>query len=130
MFFKKISISITKLILPFLYKILQLLKGNARAINFLNDKRINANNVYNFQENIEKILKNKKLIGIDVGAHGGFNSDGFFPKKYNKYFQSILFDPLSNSLKNEKDKHTFSKGLWSSEKTLCFGQASWKFIYV
>ncbi len=115
MFLRKIRISITKLILPFLHKILQLLKANTRTVNFLNDKKINANNVYNFQINIEALLKNKKLIGLDVGAQGGFNSDKFFPEKYNKYFESILVDPLKNSLKDEESKHIINKGLWSSK---------------
>ncbi len=115
MFLRKIRISITKLILPFLHTILQLLKANTRTINFLNDKKINANNVYNFQINIEALLKNKKLIGLDVGAQGGFNSDKFFPEKYNKYFESILVDPLKNSLKGEESKHIINKGLWSSQ---------------
>ena len=100
MFLRKIRISITKLILPFLHKIFQLLKANTRTVNFLNDKKINANNAYNFQTNIEALLKNQKLIGLDVGAQGGFNSDKFFPEKYNKYFESILVDPLKNSLKD------------------------------
>ena len=82
-----------------MHKILQLLKANTRTVNFLNDKKINANNTYNFQKNIEALLKNKKLIGLDVGAQGGFNSDKFFPEKYNKYFESILVDPLKDSLK-------------------------------
>jgi len=115
MFLRKIRISITKLILPFLHKILQLLKANTRTVNFLNDKKINANNAYNFQINIEALLKNKKLIGLDVGAQGGFNSDKFFPEKYNKYFESILVDPLKNSLKGEESKHIINKGLWSSK---------------
>ena len=115
MFLRKIRISITKLMLPFLHKILELLKTNTRAVNFLNDKKINANNAYNFQKNIEVLLKNKKLIGLDVGAQGGFNSDKFFPEKYNKYFESILVDPLKNSLKNEESRHTINKGLWSSK---------------
>ena len=71
MFLKKIGISITKLILPLLHKALQFLKTNTRAINFLNEKRIASNNSYNFQSNIEKLLKNKKIIGLDVGAQGG-----------------------------------------------------------
>ena len=115
MFLRKIKISITKLILPFLHKILQLLKANTRTINFLHDKKINANNTYNFQDNIEALLKNKKLIGLDVGAQGGFNSDKFFPEKYNKYFESILVDPLKDSLKNGQSKHVINKGLWSSK---------------
>ena len=117
MFLKKIGISITKLILPLLHKVLQFLKTNTRAINFLNEKRIASNNSYNFQSNIEKLLKNKKIIGLDVGAQGGFNSDEFFSKKYNNYFEAILVDPLQNSLKNEKNNHIISKGLWSSKCT-------------
>ena len=115
MFLRKIRTSITKLILPFLHKILQLLKANTRTVNFLNDRKINANNSYNFQKNIEALLKNKKLIGLDVGAQGGFNSDEFFPKKYNKYFESILVDPLKDSLKDGQSKHVINKGLWSSK---------------
>ena len=115
MFLRKIRISITKLLLPFLHKILQLLKANTRTINFLKDKKINANNTYNFQKSIEALLKNKKLIGLDVGAQGGFNSDKFLPDKYNKYFETILVDPLKNSLQGEQSKHTINKGLWSSK---------------
>ena len=115
MFLKKIGISITKLILPLLHKVLQFLKTNTRAINFLNEKRIASNNSYNFQSNIEKLLKNKKIIGLDVGAQGGFNSDEFFSKKYNNYFEAISVDPLQNSLKDEKSNHIISKGLWSSK---------------
>ena len=116
MFLKKIRISITKLILPFLHKILELLKANTRAVNFLNDKKINANKTYNFQKDIELLLKNKKLIGLDVGAQGGFNSDKYFPEKYNKYFKCILVDPLKDSLKDEESQHIISKGLWSSKE--------------
>ena len=115
MFLRKIRISIAKLILPFLHKILQLLKANTRAVNFLNDKKINANNAYNFQKNIESLLKNEKLIGLDVGAQGGFNSDKFFPEKYNKYFESILVDPFKNSLRDKESKYAINKGLWSSK---------------
>ena len=115
MFLRKIRTSITKLILPSLHLILKLLKANTRTVNFLNDKKINANNYYNFQSNIEKLLKNKKLIGLDVGAQGGFNSDKFFPARYNKYFESILVDPLKNSLEGKESTHTINKGLWSSK---------------
>ena len=115
MFLRKIRTSITKLILPSLHLILKLLKANTRAVNFLNDKKTNANNSYNFQTNIEKLLKNRKLIGLDVGAQGGFNSDKFFPERYNKYFESILVDPLKNSLEGKESTHTINKGLWSSK---------------
>ena len=115
MLFKRLSKSITKIILPLIYKILNFLKGNTRAINFLNEKKVNSNNNYNFEKNIHKLLENKKLIGLDIGAQGGFNSDNFFLKKYNQFFEKILVDPLSNSLKKEKDEHIIEKGVWSSE---------------
>ena len=115
MFLRKIRVSITKLILPPLYKIFQLLKATSRAVNFLNDKKVNANNGYNFQVIVDKLLKDEKLIGLDVGAQGGFNSDKFFPEKYNKYFNSILVEPLKDSFKDEKNEHIIiNKGLWSS----------------
>ena len=44
MFLSKIRVSIAKLILPILYKFLQMLKSNTRAINFLTNKKIYANN--------------------------------------------------------------------------------------
>ena len=115
MLFKRLGKSITKIILPLLYKILQLLKGNTRAINFLHDKKVIANNTYDFKENIQELLKEKKLIGLDIGSQGGFNSDNYFPKKYNNFFQKILVDPLNNSLKNEKDTNIINKGFWSDK---------------
>ena len=115
MLFKRLGKSVTKIILPLLYKILQLLKGNTRAINFLNDKKVIANNTYDFKENIQELLKEKKLIGLDIGSQGGFNSDNYFPKKYNNFFQKILVDPLNNSLKNDKDTNIINKGFWSDK---------------
>ena len=115
MFLRKLRISIAKVIIPVLYKIILLLKANTRAINLFNEKRKNANNTYNFQKSIEELLGDKKLIGLDVGAQGGFNSDEFFPKKYNKYFNSILVEPLMNALKDEQQKNIIKKGLWSSK---------------
>ena len=56
MFLSKIRISTAKIILPFLQKILQFLKANTRGVNFLNEKKNNANNVYNFQKNVEELL--------------------------------------------------------------------------
>ena len=47
------------------------------------------NNNYNFQKIIDTFIDGKKMVGLDVGAEGGFNSDNFFPKKYNKYFKQF-----------------------------------------
>ena len=57
MFLRKLRISIAKIILPFVFKIFQILKANSRAVNFLNYKRRIANNNYNFNSTIEQILK-------------------------------------------------------------------------
>ena len=117
MFLRKIRISIAKLIIPFLYKIIHFLKAISRTINYLEDKRGKANNIYDFHKNIEELLKDEKLTGLDVGAQGGFNSDKFFPQKYNKYFESILVDPFKDSLKDEKGNFVINEGLWSSKCT-------------
>ena len=115
MFLGKLRVSMAKLIIPFFYKIFQFLKANTRAINFLTDKKIKANNSYSFQKSIESLLKKKKLIGLDVGAQGGFNSDKFFSEKYNEYFEHILVDPLMKTSLKNKEKFIISKGLWSSK---------------
>ena len=117
MFLRKIGVSITKIILPFFYKILQVLKTNTRTINFLKEKKIRANDNYNLQTSVEKILGKKKLIALDVGSQGGFNSDKFFPSKYNKYFKSVLVDPLNNTSIQGGDEQIINKGLWSSKCT-------------
>ena len=115
MFLRKLRISLTKLILPFVYRIFYLLKSNSRAINFFTEKRKNANNAYDFQKIINELLKDNKLIGLDVGAQGGFNSDKFFPEKYNKYFKPLLVEPLGDSLEDKQNSHTIiKKGFWSS----------------
>lgn len=116
MVLKRIRISIAKFILPIIHIIFKILKSNTRAINYLNEKKTYSNNSYNFQKEITHLLENKKLIGLDVGAQGGFNSDKFFPQKYNKFFQTILVDPLKDSLENVHSDHTIYKGLWSSKE--------------
>ena len=112
---KKLKISITKLMLPLLFRIFQIFGINTRVINFLSNKKSYANNIYNFEKNIKKLLRDKKLIALDVGSQGGFNSDNFFPTKYNKYFKPILVDPLQSSSVEGENKYYINKGLWSSK---------------
>ena len=87
---KKISRSLIKLILPIIYKILIKFKLNRRVINFLSDKSYRSNDRHNFTSLISDLLKNEKIISLDVGAQGGFNSDKFFPSKYNCFFKVYL----------------------------------------
>ncbi len=69
-----------------------------------------------FNKGIENLLEKKRIIALDVGAQGGFNSDDFFPRKYNRFFSEILVEPI----KTETDKFTekkniINKGLWSEK---------------
>ena len=113
----KLFRSILKIILPFLFKILINTKLNRRTINFLNERSYSSNNKYNFNELIKNLLKIKKIISLDVGAQGGFNSDNFFPSKYNHFFENILVEPIKSEADKLKDaKFTINKGLWSKKE--------------
>jgi len=113
----KLFRSLIKIILPIVFKILIKLKLNRRVINFLNDKSYNSNNSYNFTKTIKNVLNDKKIIALDVGAQGGFNSDNFFPKKYNCFFENILIEPIETEAKKlNKDKYIINKGVWSKQE--------------
>lgn len=111
----RIKTSIIKLLLPFFYKFFLIFKANTRVINFLTEKRIRENDYYSFEKNIEKFLQNKKIVAVDVGSQGGFNSDNFFSNKYIKFFKPILFDPIKDN-KLQENVTFINKGLWSSKK--------------
>ena len=77
----KIKTSIIKFLLPLFYKFFLIFKANTRVINFLTEKKIRENDYYSFEKNIENFLQNKKIVAVDVGSQGGFNSDNFFSNK-------------------------------------------------
>jgi len=57
------------------------------------------------------------LIALDVGAQGGFNSDSnhIFLKKYEKFFNPIMVEPIPSEAEKLKKKYTvIEKGLWST----------------
>jgi len=113
----KLFRSLSKIMLPILFKILIYLKLNRRFINFLNEKSYKSNDVYNFNEIIKNLLRNKKIIALDVGAQGGFNSDNFFPNKYNHFFNNILVEPIkAEADKLKEEKFVINKGLWSKKE--------------
>ena len=73
--------------------------------------------------------ENKKIIALDVGAQGGFNSDEFFSKKYNNFFEPVLVEPIKEEAEKlkRKNKYVINNGLWSSKtkkKNIC----SWTYI--
>ena len=109
--------SLLKLLLPVIYKILITFKLNRRVINFLNEKAYKSNEQHNFKEHIENLLKNNKIAALDVGAQGGFNSENFFPSKYNQFFESILVEPIKEEAdKFKEQKFMIKKGLWSNKE--------------
>ena len=112
----KFSKSLIKILLPAIFKILVKLKLNRRVINFLHEKSYNSNNKYNFTSLLEKFLEKNKIVALDVGAQGGFNSDTFFPKKYDHFFEEILIEPIDSEAKKIKNKKfVINKGLWSEK---------------
>ena len=109
--------SLLKLLLPIIYKVLITFKLNRRVINFLNEKAYKSNEQHNFKEHIENLLKNNKIAALDVGAQGGFNSENFFPSKYNQFFESILVEPIKEEAdKFKEQKFMIKKGLWSNKE--------------
>ena len=99
--------SLIKIILPIIFKILIRLKLNRRVINYLSEKSYNSNNKYNFNNLLKKLLEDEKIIALDVGAQGGFNSDNFFPRKYNEYFEDILIEPIKEEAEKLKKKKIY-----------------------
>jgi FkbM family methyltransferase len=113
----KLTTSIIKILQPILFSFLVFFKVNRRVINYLSEKSFFSNNKYNFFELISSQLDEKKIISLDIGAQGGFNSDKFFPDKYNKFFNPILVEPLreeADKLKSN-NKHVIDKGIWSEK---------------
>lgn len=113
----KIFRSLFKFFLPVISKILLKLKLQRRVINSLEEKSYFSNNKYDFTYLIKKLLQNKKLTAVDVGALGGFNSENFFSKKYNFFFEEICVEPIkSEAEKISKEKLVINKGLWSAKE--------------
>ena len=112
----KFSTSLVKILLPAIFKILIKLKLNRRVINFLHEKSYNSNNKYNFTSLLDKFLEKNKIVALDVGAQGGFNSDTFFPKKYDHFFEEIVIEPIDSEAKKIKNKKVeIKKVLWSEK---------------
>ena len=116
-FIEKFGKSFSKLLLPVLFKIFSLFKVNHRAVNYFSDKQFFSNDKYDFKNLIKSLLDVKKIITLDVGAQGGFNSDFFIPNKYNNFFEPILVEPIEDEAEKLKknNKYVISNALWSSQ---------------
>lgn len=115
--FFKFANSLIKIFLPLMFKIFIKLKVNRRVINYLQEKSYFSNERYNFSEKLNYLLKNEKLIALDVGAQGGFNSDNFFPTRYNSFFDCIMVEPIKSEAEKIKNaKYIITKALWSKKE--------------
>jgi len=112
----KFSSSLVKIILPFFFKIFINLKINRRVINFIKEKSYFSNNKHDFLPFLKKFLNDKKIVALDVGAQGGFNSDNFFSKKYVSFFDEILVEPINSESEKLESKFVIRKGLWSKKE--------------
>tara|TARA_B100000767_G_scaffold218922_1_gene206900 strand:+ start:514 stop:1464 length:951 start_codon:yes stop_codon:yes gene_type:complete len=115
---EKFGKSFSKFLFPALFKLFSLFKINRRAINYLSDKKFFLNNNHDFRNLIQSLLNDEKIIALDVGAQGGFNSDNFLAEKYNFFFQPILVEPIKEEAQKLKNNNNYviTNGLWSSRE--------------
>jgi len=102
-------------IIKIVSKVLIALKIHSRTINQFNRLRSESHKNQDHSKFIYKLLNEKKLVALDVGAQGGFFNANIFSKKYNFFFDLIAVEPISNEAKKLEDKNykVISKGLWS-----------------
>ena len=114
-FFYRILSKVIYFCIPVLARVLLLFKLNARVINQLNKLRSESHKNEDHSDFISKLLGNNKLIALDVGAQGGFFNASIFSKKYNKFFEPILVEPIQSEAQKliKKNYKVISKGLWS-----------------
>ena len=116
-FFYRILSKITYFCIPYISRILLLLRLNSRIVNQLNKIRSDTHKTDDHTNFISKLLNGKKLIALDVGAQGGFFNANIFSKRYNNFFDPILVEPIPNEANKLKNKNykVISKALWSED---------------
>ena len=98
-FFYRFLTKIIYLSIPFISRILLALKLHSRIINQLNKLRSESHKTQNHKNLVSKLLENKKLVALDIGAQGGFFNDSIFSKKYDVFFSPIAVEPISKEAK-------------------------------
>jgi len=91
------------------------LKINSRVVNQLNKLRSESHKKEDHTNLVSKLMENKKLAALDVGAQGGFFNESLFSKKYDSFFDAIVVEPIPDEAKKLEDKNykVIPKGLWS-----------------
>jgi len=109
-----IKVLISKII-QLISKVLIALKIHSRVVNQFNKLRSESHKNQNHSNLVSKLLGEKKLVALDVGAQGGFFNASIFSKKYNFFFDPIVVEPIPDEAKKLEDKNykVISKGLWS-----------------
>jgi len=115
-FFCRLLSKLIYFVIPIVSRILITLRLHSRIINQLNKLRSETNKIDDHSNFISKLLEDKKITALDVGAQGGFFNSSIFPKKYNNFFEPILVEPIENEARKLKDQNykVISKGLWSA----------------
>jgi FkbM family methyltransferase len=116
-FFCRLLSKIIYFFIPIISKIFIMLRLNSRIINQFNKLRSESHKIDNHSNLILKLLSNRKMTALDVGAQGGFFNESIFPKKYNNFFMPILVEPLLDEAQKliKQNYKVISKGLWSSD---------------
>ena len=109
-----IKILLSKVII-IISKILIVFKIRSKVINQFNKLRSESHKNQDYSKVIKKILGEKKLVALDVGAQGGSFNESIFSKKYNLFFDLIAVEPIPEEAKKLEVKNykVISKGLWS-----------------
>ena len=109
-----IKILLSKII-KIISRILISLKIHSRIVNQFNKLRSESHKNEDHSKFVAKLLREKKLVALDVGAQGGFFNESIFSKKYNFFFDPITVEPIPDEAKKLEDKNykVISKGLWS-----------------
>ena len=95
--------------------------NNFKSSNYIENKfesnklRSESHKNQDHSKFVSKLLEEKKLVALDVGAQGGFFNASIFSKKYNFFFDPIVVEPIPEEAKKLEDKNykVISKGLWS-----------------
>ena len=102
-------------IIQLISKVLIALKIHSRVVNQFNKLRSESHKNQDHSKFVSKLLGEKKLVALDIGAQGGFFNASIFSKKYNFFFDPIVVEPIPEEAKKLEDKNykVISKGLWS-----------------
>ena len=98
-FFCRLLAKMIYFIIPLFSKVFLIFKINSRIINQLNKLRSAVHLNDDHKNLISKLLVDKKLTALDVGAQGGFFNANIFSNKYNNFFDPVLVEPIEDEAK-------------------------------